>query len=105
MAEVVADKLESSGGPALSADALLSDAQLRERDFAGLGLTSLDWMDVATRLEDALGVELPDELLLDAGSRSVAGWSERLRRLCPPGAAAGQGIGVADGAPGQGGEA
>jgi len=84
VAEAVADKLVCSGAPTFTADALLEDPELSWRDFASLGLNSVDWMNVATALEEVLGVELPDEMLLDAGSRSVAGWSEHLHRLCPP---------------------
>ena len=70
--------------------------------FAALGLSSLDWMDVATGVEDALGIELPDEFLLDAGNRSVAGWSEQLCLLYPPDGR--DPVEVSNGAAGQEGE-
>lgn len=81
VATAIAEKLAESGSSAASSDALLADHFLRHRDFTGLGLNSLDWMDVATRLEDELGIELPDEFLLDAGRRSVAGWIDYLVRV------------------------
>lgn len=80
MATAIAEKLAESGSSADSSEALLADQSLRHRDFTGLGLNSLDWMDVATRLEDELGIELPDEFLLDAGRRSLAGWIDYLVR-------------------------
>lgn len=74
-AAALAEKLTQSGTSGVSVDDLLVDQALRNRSFMSLGLNSLDWMDLATRLEDMLGVELPDELLLDIDRRTLAGWS------------------------------
>lgn len=57
---------------------LLRDKSLRLRDLALLGLGSLDWMALATQLEDATGVELPDLVLLEPEHRCVTGWAEAL---------------------------
>jgi acyl carrier protein len=81
LAAIVAAKLERSGVPGVSAHALTTDPELGGRDFAALGLNSVDWMDVASEVEDAFDVELPDEVLLDAEHRSVIGWSEHVHHL------------------------
>lgn len=81
VAGAVGDKLLGSGAFPFIADALISDPELAQRDFTELGLSSVDWMDVATRLEDLLHVEIPDDVLLDADKRSVAGWGEHICRL------------------------
>lgn len=81
VAVAVAEKLATAGIAALSANDLAEDRELRRCDFAALGLSSVDWMDVATRIEDVLGVELPDEVLLDAENRTVSGWSGHLHAL------------------------
>lgn len=78
VAAVLAEKLAQSGASTVSGDALLADQALRNRDFMSLGLNSLDWMDVATTLEDELGIELPDGFLLDTDRRTLAGWSDYL---------------------------
>jgi acyl carrier protein len=84
VAAIVASKLERSGVRGVSAEALLAEPELSRRDFAALGLSSVDWMDAASDVEDAFGIEFSDDVMLDAAQRSVAGWSEhanRLRRL------------------------
>jgi hypothetical protein len=53
---------------------------LRHTDFGGLGLDSLDWMAIATRLEAATGVQLEDAVMLDRDRRSIAGWALALWR-------------------------
>ncbi|MCG8969535.1 MULTISPECIES: acyl carrier protein [Streptomyces] len=53
---------------------LAQDAELRTRDLSLFGLSSLDWIALATRLEETIDAELPDEALVTPGGRSVAGW-------------------------------
>ncbi len=61
-----------------SAAELVSDADLRTRDLAVLGLGSLDWMALATALEQATDRELPDRVLVDPQQRCIAGWAAAL---------------------------
>ncbi|MDG4788026.1 acyl carrier protein [Micromonospora sp. WMMD1102] len=75
VATAVVDALAGEGTARVSVAALLADAELRSTDFALLGLGSLDWMQVATRLESETGVELDDEVLTDPGRRCLLGWS------------------------------
>lgn len=84
MARIVAARLERSGVRGIPADALSDDPRLSRLDFAALGLNSVDWMGLATEVEDAFGIELPDEVLLDPEHRSVAGWSEHVHHLIRP---------------------
>jgi acyl carrier protein len=81
VAAAVAAKLAASGITNPDAEDLGRDPELGRRDFAALGLNSVDWMDLATTLEDAFGLEIPDEVLLDADNRSVCGWSAHLVSL------------------------
>jgi hypothetical protein len=57
---------------------LLENQDLRSRDLAALGLGSLDWIDLAARLESDTGVELPDHVLLEPEHRCVGRWAEAL---------------------------
>lgn len=81
VAAAVADRLARAGGTVVPAAELLADPELMHREFAALGLDSVDWMSVATELEDLMGLELPDELLLDADRRSIAGWAHMILAL------------------------
>jgi acyl carrier protein len=76
---VIAGMLTASGALEVSADALMSDDRLRNRDFTSLGVGSLDWMESATRLEEVFGIEFPDEAFLDSAGRTVATWTTFIR--------------------------
>jgi acyl carrier protein len=75
---VVAEFLAQGGGGAPTAEELIHDQKTRCEDFAHLGLNSLDWMEVATLLEQEFGVEFPDALLVDPACRNIAAWSDFL---------------------------
>lgn len=79
VAAMIAEKLTQSGALKITGELLLSHPQLPARDFTSLGLGSLDWMDAATKIEEALGIELPDELMLDPAVRTLAGWTAFLQ--------------------------
>ncbi|WP_435174217.1 acyl carrier protein [Actinacidiphila sp. bgisy145] len=84
MAQIVSVRLERSGVRGVLADALSDDMRLGRVDFAALGLNSVDWMGLASEVEDAFEIELPDAALLDGAHRSVAGWSEHVHQLIRP---------------------
>ena len=78
IAGVVVERLAETGDCSFQVDDILADDVLRHRDLALLGLSSLDWMRLATRLEAEFGVELSDAAMLDPARRSVAGWAADL---------------------------
>lgn len=78
VATYVAQALTDRVGHGPSAEQLMEDPGLRHRDFALLGLGSLDWISLAARLETETGVEFPDQVLLEPKSRCLAGWSRAL---------------------------
>ncbi|MFJ4858682.1 acyl carrier protein [Streptomyces sp. NPDC088730] len=67
------------------AAALAQDDALRTRDLALFGLDSLDWIALATRLEETIDAELPDEALITPAHRSVAGWGAAVLAASPAG--------------------
>ncbi|MFJ9038968.1 phosphopantetheine-binding protein [Streptomyces sp. NPDC102406] len=74
VAGLVVQAMSERGIEPPAARDLAQDAELRTRDLALLGLSSLDWIALATRLEETIEAELPDEVLVTPESRSVAGW-------------------------------
>ncbi|WEB42131.1 phosphopantetheine-binding protein [Streptomyces yunnanensis] len=74
MARHVVRTLGERGISTSTAEELIEDADLRILDLSLLGLSSLDWIALATRLEDETGGELPDHVLVSPEHRSVAGW-------------------------------
>ncbi len=52
------------------------DSELRTRDLALFGLSSLDWIALATAIEQEIGAEIPDGTLVTPEQRCVAGWGE-----------------------------
>lgn len=80
VAAAVTDVLLRSGVSILPAALLADDRDLARRDFAELGLTSLDWMDLATILESQLDFEFDDSALLDSECRTIVGWASYICR-------------------------
>ncbi|MFF4832681.1 phosphopantetheine-binding protein [Streptomyces sp. NPDC001315] len=76
VARLVVGAMADRGIAAPKAEELVEDAELRTRDLSLLGLSSLDWIALATRLEDTIGAEIPDQVLLAPEQRCVAGWGE-----------------------------
>ncbi|MEU8508755.1 acyl carrier protein [Streptomyces brevispora] len=76
VADLVVQALAEQGLPAPDAGELVGNTELRSLDLALLGLSSLDWIALASRIEDAIGTEIPDRVLVRAESRCVAGWGE-----------------------------
>ncbi|MFJ3719935.1 phosphopantetheine-binding protein [Streptomyces sp. NPDC090057] len=76
VARLVVEVMADRGIAAPEAEELAEDAELRTRDLSLLGLGSLDWIALATRLEDMIGAEIPDQVLLAPERRCVAGWGE-----------------------------
>lgn len=74
VARLVVRAMSDRGIDPPQARTLVEDAELRTRDLSLFGLSSLDWMALATRLEEAIGAEIPDEVLVTPQKRSVAGW-------------------------------
>ncbi|MGX1853058.1 phosphopantetheine-binding protein [Streptomyces sp. NPDC055299] len=70
--------LANRGIEAPAAEELIKDASLRTREFSLFGLNSLDWIALATWLEDEISAEMPDQVLLSPEHRCVAGWSEAI---------------------------
>jgi acyl carrier protein len=70
--------LAALGVHAPTVDQLINDDDSRVRDLALLGLSSLDWMALATRLEYETGLEIPDHALTQSRHRCVAGWATAL---------------------------
>lgn len=85
VARLVARRLSGTPGiGAEEAESFLAEIdQQRHTDLSLLGLSSLDWMALATEVEELSGTELADEVLLDPEKRSVAGWAAC---LCSAGA-------------------
>lgn len=78
IADIVAEFLAANGIGGIQASDLADDPELRLRDFALLGLGSLDWMALATRVEAGAGAELDDEALINPERRCIVGWSRSL---------------------------
>jgi hypothetical protein len=78
VATCVARALAERGVTDTDVNELLGDPDSLHRDFALLGLGSLDWIAVAAHLEDRTGLELPEHVLLDPAYRCVAGWADAL---------------------------
>ncbi|MEU1467088.1 acyl carrier protein [Streptomyces sp. NPDC005761] len=76
VADLVVQALAERGISAPEAGELVGNAELRSLDLALLGLNSLDWTALASRIEDASGTEIPDQVLVRPESRCVAGWGE-----------------------------
>ena len=76
VARQVVRALADRGIDVPEAEELIEDAVLRTREFSLLGLSSLDWIALATRLEDAIGAEIPDHVLVSPEHRCVAGWGD-----------------------------
>jgi acyl carrier protein len=72
------------GIPVGSADEAADTRDRYERDFAQLGLGSLDWMRLAVLVGNETGLDLPDDALLRADRRTVAGWAEALADVAEP---------------------
>ncbi|MEV0747099.1 acyl carrier protein [Streptomyces sp. NPDC050273] len=86
VADLVVEALTERGISAPDAGDLVGNAQLRSLDIALLGLNSLDWTALASRIEEASGTEIPDQVLVRPESRCVAGWGEAVfaaRNLVP----------------------
>lgn len=64
-------------GPASVAEITASEAALR-MDLADFGLGSLDWIKLAVTIGNETGLELPESALVDARSRTIAGWAGAL---------------------------
>lgn len=92
VARHVAAVLAAGGQDGVSAEELAGDPVRSTADLADLGLDSLGWMGLATRLEDEFAVELPDEALLDPQLRSVLGWARCLDARRPTASSAGSGL-------------
>ncbi|BCK68058.1 hypothetical protein Srufu_020110 [Streptomyces libani subsp. rufus] len=75
VAAAVIEFMAEKGEPTAQVRDLFEDDALRGKDFALLGLSSLDWMTLAMRVEKRSGVELDDAVLIDPENRSVAGWA------------------------------
>ncbi|MEU5049076.1 acyl carrier protein [Streptomyces sp. NPDC021096] len=76
VARHVVRALTERGIDAPKAENLIEDTELRNRDLSLFGLNSLDWIALATRLENEVGAEIPDHVLVSPEYRCVAGWGE-----------------------------
>jgi acyl carrier protein len=76
VARLVVGAMTDRGIDAPKAEELVEDAELRTRDLSMFGLSSLDWITLATRLEEAIDTEIPDHVLITPQRRCVAGWGE-----------------------------
>ncbi|AJC59856.1 phosphopantetheine-binding protein [Streptomyces sp. 769] len=80
VAATLIEIMKAKGEIALQEIDLVEDETLRGKDFALFGLSSLDWMELASRVEKLAGVELDDAVMIDPEIRSIAGWSACLYR-------------------------
>ncbi|MFB7076426.1 acyl carrier protein [Streptomyces sp. NPDC056308] len=76
VARMVVRALGDRGIVAPKAEELVEDPELRAQDLSLLGLNSLDWIALATQLEDTISAEIPDHMLISPAHRCVAGWGE-----------------------------
>ncbi|MGQ4487584.1 phosphopantetheine-binding protein [Streptomyces sp. SAS_281] len=78
VAQLVVGAMSDRGINAPKADELVEDPGLRTRDLSLFGLSSLDWIALATRLENTIGAEIPDQVLVTPKQRCVAGWGQAI---------------------------
>jgi acyl carrier protein len=57
-----------------------ADADLREDSFGAIGLTSVDYLEFILNVEADLGIDVPDEALMDPALASVRHWAAYLAR-------------------------
>ncbi|WP_290055711.1 acyl carrier protein [Amycolatopsis solani] len=78
VATQVVEAFGELGIPVATVEEILENPSLRRRDFARLGLGSLDWIALAGKVEAVTGAELPDRALLEPEHRCVSGWAAAL---------------------------
>lgn len=78
VASQIVETLAGLGMHLMTTRELVDDPDLRSRDLALFGLSSLDWIGLAARLEAQTGLELPDHVLLESEHRCVDGWAEAI---------------------------
>ncbi|MFD5483431.1 acyl carrier protein [Streptomyces hawaiiensis] len=76
IAGLIVRAMGDRGIAAPKAEELVEDAGLRTRDLSLFGLGSLDWIALATQLEDTIGAEIPDHVLISPEHRCVEGWAK-----------------------------
>ncbi|MDQ7809144.1 phosphopantetheine-binding protein [Amycolatopsis sp. A133] len=83
VATQLAETLAERGISAGTAEEIVRNYEWCHRDFALLGLGSLDWLAIAVKVEAAAGVELPEYALLEPEHRCVSGWAAALTPAVP----------------------
>jgi hypothetical protein len=83
VATQLAEALAERGIPAGTAEEIVRNREWCHRDYALLGLGSLDWLAIAVKVEAATGAELPDYALLESEHRCVSGWAAALASVAP----------------------
>ncbi|QMU74632.1 acyl carrier protein [Streptacidiphilus sp. PB12-B1b] len=78
IAGLLVEMLGELGTAPFPLDEVRTEGSIRNRDLVELGLGSLDWIRLALRVGEETGLELPEEVLVDAGRRTVASWAEAL---------------------------
>jgi acyl carrier protein len=58
----------------------LDGRDLVDDRFAVLGVNSVDYLEFILNLEHALGIDIPDEAMMDPALNSVRAWSTYLER-------------------------
>ncbi|WP_432161038.1 acyl carrier protein [Streptomyces sp. NRRL F-5630] len=76
VARLIARAMADRGIASPKAEELVEDAELRAQDLSLFGLSSLDWIALATQLENTIGAEIPDHVLIRPEHRCVADWGE-----------------------------
>ncbi|GGU56592.1 phosphopantetheine-binding protein [Streptomyces lavendofoliae] len=76
VARLIVRAMGHRGIAAPKPEELVEDAGLRTRDLSLFGLSSLDWIGLATQLEETIGAEIPDHVLISPEDRCVEGWAK-----------------------------
>ena len=77
----IEDRLAAILGQLTAANEMVrADADLRGDSFGVIGLTSVDYLEFVLNVEAELGIDVPDEALMDPALASVRHWAAYLAR-------------------------
>ncbi|MBB4001902.1 acyl carrier protein [Aurantimonas endophytica] len=77
----IEDRLAAILGRLTAANEMVrADADLHGDSFGAIGLTSVDYLEFILNVEAELGIDIPDEALMDPALASVRQWAAYLAR-------------------------